>query len=436
MLQNRYCLALLPLFAACAGDISPVQNDAPIDEPGLPAPEQRGGPQVQVSEPDPDYAHVVVDASAEGWVYFDLATQMQVSPASPEADGSWDIAFQGEQIKLNGGVSGSPPGQQVQIFGDKVEPGSPYPWQSMVAAPPKTAVDYQTDTAEPDPVSALLGAEGGLAMLRFPAADTEPSPLTGAGDYGWYTESGMAAASAISPRQNVAYVLQSVECRYFRLRMTAYADAQGNAGHPSFDLSEIPGGDCASAGEDAPAAPLGRASFGLHADGSSSLVEVDAADEEAWVYLDLIQGVQVSPDASDSNWDIGLRRTDIRLNGGSSGSGPVGAHDMLRGEYAALTVVPAEADFHQDGEELVMVSQPPAERTGDTACGGINSDFGWYYYSGFCNDGNGQHYISPREAVYVLQLRQGQAIKLEMLSYYSADGASAHPAFRYAVLQP
>lgn len=439
-------LALLSslFITACAGDISPVGagNDPALGQSDdLPPLSQRGGPQIQISQNPNGFVSGVVSANSNTWIYLDLESQTQVFPADPAQSEDWDLAFNGSNIALNGGASGNPNGQEVVVYGDKEPEGTPYPWEDITQAPPPGAVEYVTDTTEDGPLAALIpglppllgGGEVNYAMTRVPAADQEPDPATGAGDYGWYRDSGIASGNMISPRENAAFIVRSVECRYYKLRMTGYIDADGNPGFPAFDLDQISGRDCSSAAAEGGPAPQGRVEFADAGDGQSQRVIANASDEQLWVYIDLLNAVQVQPDTADSNWDLALRRTDIKLNGGSSGPANVGIHDMLREDYAALAGVPADANFHQDTDSgLAMVTQPPAENTGRAACGGIDSDFGWYYYSGFCDDGNGIHHISARDVVYVVRGRDGNNYKLQMREYYDQNGSPGYPQFVYA----
>jgi hypothetical protein len=437
------CIALL---GACAGDISPVGAGT---EPGfgdandLPPIGQRGGPQIQITQAPAGFVSGVVSANADTWIYLDLDTQTQVFPADPSQSDDWDMAFNATAIALNGGASGSPNGQEVVVYGDKEPEGSTYPWEEITQAPPPGAVDYVSDQSSGGLLGNLIpglppllgGGDVDYAMTRVPAADQEPDPATGAGDYGWYRDSGIASGNMITARPNVAFIVRSVECRYYKLRMTGYTDAAGNPGFPSFDLDQIAGRDCSSEVAEGAPAPQGRAEFAAAGDGQSQRVTVQATDEQLWVYLDLTNGVQVQPDTADSNWDLALRRTDIKLNGGSSGPRNVGIHDMLREDYTALAGVPADANFHQDSESgLAMLTQPPAENTGRAACGGIDSDFGWYYYSAFCDEGNGTHHISARDVVYVLRGRDGNHYKLQMREYYDQNGTAGYPQFVYAAV--
>ncbi|MEC9363676.1 MAG: HmuY family protein [Pseudomonadota bacterium] len=417
------------LLAACAGDISP---DGDPGEPGgsdLPGP---GGPQAVFTRHAAGYYQGVVDASGSDWIYLDLDTQTQVFPSDPAASADWDLAHRGVDIKLNGGVSGTPPTiTEAAVYADKAPPGTPYAFDEIRAAPPDNAVPYRTDAA-----GGLLGlGDPAYAMSTYPDADEAPNVLTGAGDHGWYRLGARTSGSPVSVRANVGYVLRTVDCRYYKLRMTAYHDGDGAPRHPQYDFAAIDGPACSGGGD---IAPLGRARF--TAGSSSTEVTVDASDEDAWVYLDLVQATQVVP-ASPANdppgWDLAWRRTDIRLNGGSSGAGSVGVHDILRDDWDTRTAVPGDAEWHTDADgALAMLTVPPREVGGECTFG-ADGDYGWHYYSGFCDKGNGNHHVSPRDVVYLLRAHDGSTWKLRILSYYDADtGAAAFPVFEYAPVTP
>lgn len=442
-----YPLAALWL-GACAGELQlPVKSapepEAP-EEIALPGP---GGAQARFASSSPGLFTAEIDASGSEWVYLDLDTQTQVAPSNPGQSSEWDMAFKGAEIKLNGGSSGSPPtGRAVKIYGDKVAESTVYPFTQIVAAPTETAVEYQTDAltaAGPldspnNPLS--TGGQPVYAMNTYPEADAVPNQLTGAGDYGWYRDAGVAGMNAITPRSNVAYVVYSVECRYFKLRMTSYTDAAGTAGHPSFEFGEITGPECVAGGVSGIVAPLGRAVF--TATSNSHLIDINATNDEAWVHIDLTAAQQVVPSDpnNDANgWDVAFKRTDIKVNGGVSGSGTIAIADGLRDNWATRNAAYADMTrYHADEDgALAFITYPAAERSGDAACGGINSDFGWYYYSAFCNDGDGIHHISPRDVVYVVKGRDGNYWKLRMLDYYDAAGTSGYPKVEYApVIKP
>lgn len=407
-------------LAACAGDISPGSEADAVELPGP------GGSEVQFSDSGDHYS-AEVDATGNDWVYIDLYTQTQVFPGTPESSDEWDIAFLGTDIKLNGGVSGAPPGgYEAAVYADKTDADGVYDFEAIEGAPPDSAVDYHTDAE-----GGLLSSSPSYAMTSHPEADGTNNPLTGAGDYGWYHDSGVLQGNEITVRANVAYVVRSVACRYFKLRMTAYA-RDGAPGYPQFDLLEIPGGAC-SRGDGGVAGP-GLATF--TAGSASTRAQVDASSEEDWVYLDLTTAMQVSPadpSAEADSWDIAMRRTDIKLNGGVSGTGTAALDDRFEADWDSIAAASADAEWHVDeSEALAFISYPPADPEAGEGCGPGAGDYGWYYYSSFCNDGNGIHYISPRDALYLLRGKDGNYWKLRMLGYYDESGNSAQLSFEYA----
>lgn len=415
-LRHGATLALAFLLVACTGDISPGERD--LGSEPLPGP---GGAQLEFTKED-DHYRGTVDASGSDWIYVDLKTQTQVSPSNPATSDDWDLAFKGADIKLNGGVSGAPPsGIEAAVYPMKEAAGTPYPFEEVDAAPTGTAVAYVSDER------GFLGlGPVRYAMTNNPEADVAPNRLTGAGDHGWYHSSGSTAGNVITPRINVGYVLRAVGCRYYKLRMTGYADAGGAVAHPSFDLKEIRGPACGNG--TGGVAPMGRASFSNS--GGITTIAVDASSEDDWVYLDLTgatQTVPATPATDAAGWEIALQRSDIKLNGGASGIGNIAIHDLLRDDWAARTAVPADAEWHADSsaEELAFVTYPPREIGGECAFD-ADGDYGWYYYSGFCDKGNGNHHISPRDVVYIVRGRNGTFHKLRILAYYSDTGTAGN----------
>ena len=426
--SSLFGLALL--LGACADDISPpASDDGGDDEPTetLPGP---GGAQATFTQSSAGYYHGVIDATGSDWIYIDLETQAQVTPSTPETSIEWDIAFNGEQIKLNGGASGTPPsGVAVGVYADKQAEGTPYPFETITEVPPPSAVDYHTDVAASLPILADT-----LAMSTYPEADQAPNALTGAGDHGWYRNSGIASGSVITARSNVGYIVMTVDCRFYKLRMTAYADASGATGHPAFDLLELPTEvGCGSGGD--PVAPLGRATFTPGA--TSTTARIDASSEEEWVHLDLIGGQQVVPSSpnDDAGWDIAWRRTDMKVNGGVSGTAGVEIYAGLRDDWDARSSA-ASGDYHSDETDALAFQTYPEREIGGECTFAADGDYGWYYYSGFCDKGNGNHYISPRDVVYTVRGRNGNVWKFRVLEYYDEAGSAAHPLIEYAPITP
>jgi hypothetical protein len=423
-------------LTACTDNLSSKSDDQVVETDGGDIPTLTepgpGGDQLSFSLSGSTFV-AEVDATGNDWVYVDLVNQQQVSPLNPDASDEWHLAHKGEEIKLNGGASGAPSsGLNSAVYADKVAEGESYPFDSIAAAPPAGTVTFYTDEVGDHDDNPLTPEQVLYAMNTYPTADKSPTPIIGGGDHGWYTDS--ALGQNITERANVAYVLSTHDCHYFKLKMLSYRNSDDEAAHPQYQFSEIPGGACITDPEGGTAA-LGKADFST--ENNVTVAHVNATDEEKWVYLNLTEQRQVVPDnpSNDSSWDIAIMRTDIKINGGSSGTGSVGIHDMLDADWDGVVGEPQGAEYHRDEvDALAFVSYPKAVRTGDSSCGGINSDFGWYYYSGFCNDGDGMHHISPRNVVYVIR-GQDQAIwKFRTLNYYSDSGTAGKYHIEYTPL--
>ena len=431
------------LLSACAGDISPAAPAVPASNGNTPAVvlPGPGGAQSSFTKNASGTYTGVVNSTGSDWIYIDLEMQKQVTPADPAVSDAWDIAFKASEIKVNGGVSGKPPtGKEVRIYGDKSAAGSSYDFDKVTAAPPEGAVEYRSDAVassslDNSPVNPVP-QQISYAFNTYPDPDQARNSVTGEGDSGWLHNSGLAGGSQITARRNVAYTLKSVECRFYKLRLTSYANAAGAAGHPSFEFVEIPGNACTVSGL---VAPLGRAVFSSNGEGGQK-VAINATDNDAWVHLDLTNAKQVAPANPNSDpqgWDLAFKRTDIKLNSGPNGTGTVKIWDGLRDNWAmrAAAPPPATNTYHVDEEgKLAFITYPPREHMSEPACGNINGDFGWYYYSAFCDDGKGLHHIYPRDVVYVVAGRDGNYWKLRVLDYYNAAGSSGYPSIEFQMV--
>lgn len=239
-LRNLLAASAVMALAGCASDIAPSNNGD--GKAGT------GGPQFDVVEHGDGYQQGTVDASGDGWIYVDLDTMTQVFPADPEADDVWDVAYEAAAIKVNGGESGTPPtAEEVYIYADKVADNESYPWDNLSTSPAFSESTWHQD--EPSGGDSGNpnddGTEATFAFATYPDPDQDPG-LTICGDYGWYYYAFFCSTPnhGIEPRVNVAYVLRSTECRYYRYRMTAYYSDTGLSMFPQFDVEEVPGAAC------------------------------------------------------------------------------------------------------------------------------------------------------------------------------------------------
>jgi len=153
--------------------------------------------------------------------------------------------------------------------------------------------------------------------------------------------------------------------------------------------------------------------------GDFTETRVDATDEEAWVYLDLDSGEQVTPadPESDLAWDLRFRRFHIALNGGVSG--PAGVETVFI-DGATLEEVELAPE---DGWVSDRPDGDDEDPEPDLALGG------WYDYDVMT------HVLTPRPGVYVIRTAEGD-YALEMLDYYNAAGTSGHPSFAWREVAP
>lgn len=174
-----------------------------------------------------------VDARA-GWVYFNLITGTESSET-----GTWHIAFNRYNVKLNGGSSGSGTvggylGKTPAGFYDT--DGNPIAAKFQATTNPG---DTLADLSAGDiatPASANAWVRDALASALNPSyRGTYPNPL----DYGWFTYYPTAAAASGAGLPAVAHLLQAMPERgtlvrggegntYARMRVASIAYADPN----------------------------------------------------------------------------------------------------------------------------------------------------------------------------------------------------------------
>ena len=128
---------------------------------------------------------------------------------------------------------------------------------------------------------------------------------------------------------------------------------------------------------------------------------IDATNREAWAYFSFTSGGTVNvEDAENSEaWDIGIQRTQVKLNGGISGPGMGSAVMLTETTFAAVTEAPAEGYLADTEDILAIVPQ---------------SEKGWYIYTG-----PPAHLILPLEdRVFVIKAADGTFAKVRFIGYY------------------
>lgn len=152
---------------------------------------------------------------------------------------------------------------------------------------------------------------------------------------------------------------------------------------------------------------------------------MNEAHNNPFVYISLADGSKVEIDdmaARDSTaWDLGFRRTVIRVNGGDSGAGQ-GAVSILVGQTLdQVTGVPEQSTFATDDflDDNCQVKTNPIGSI-NTAFGGV--DGMWYEFD------TGSMQVNPKPDTYVVRRADGSHVKLYIDSYYSsttpAEGAN------------
>ena len=158
---------------------------------------------------------------------------------------------------------------------------------------------------------------------------------------------------------------------------------------------------------------------------------MNQAHTNPYVYVSLADGSRV--DITDlqaktsTAWDLALRRTVIRVNGGDSGPGQGAVAIVENTPLDTVTAVPASATFAADEfiDEQCNVQRDPINNP-MTAFGG--SDGLWYEYSASTSK------VEPKPHTYVVRRADGTFAKVVIDSYYSNVGQSAHFAIRWSAL--
>jgi len=146
--------------------------------------------------------------------------------------------------------------------------------------------------------------------------------------------------------------------------------------------------------------------------------EVNATDMQSWVYFSLQSQQEVTPDGPgpSPSWDLGFRRSNVKVNSGTSGAGSVMVA-VASGPFESLTRAPTEG-YISDAADADMDGSPDyAFAAGE----------GWYSYD------PATHVLTARDTVFVVKTPGGD-FKLQFSSYYDVAGTPGMPQFRWAKL--
>ena len=299
-----------------------------------------GGPDVVV----PDDALTIDASSREEWVYVRLgAGVVEVADAASSDD--WDLALQRAAIRTNSGSSG--PGAGGARSAGIVE---------LASVTETDTVGFAVDALEPS------SSPGG-----------EPSSINPVlGDWFDYDIS----THVVTPK-DVVWIVRTARGEYGRLRIWSWA---GGVFQLSFD-------------------PIDGAP-------RAHTIEVDASASGEWAYVDLSDASVVSPaDApADAGWDLGLSRTMLRTNSGTSGPGAGGAIDTGEADPAAVIAIPADGWIADDERP---VPGPP----GSPTYSGNGALEGWYDYD------PSTHAVTPRATTFLVRLADGSAGRMRITGW-------------------
>ena len=302
------------------------------------------------AEADKVYTTMVDATSETAFIYFDLDTQKEVTPADPATDTTWDLAFQSTTVLSNSGVSGKGDMRVARLAGSAFD--------SVTEAPTS---GYKTDAADGDDSNSIVDS----AFLV---------------DGAWYSYN--MGTHKISAHENVVYVVQSTEGKFYKLAFTSYYDAAGTSRFPKFKWAELP-------------SPYQTLSFTGGANPAS----------DSWTYLNLRTGAIVTPATPETSteWDLAMRGYHVMTNSDISGGGTGGALKTDATSLLDLADVPSDT-FTLDTTMTVRGASMPG-----------NAAFtSWYNYD------MATHAMTSKNAVYAIRLANGDFAKLQLTDY--ADG--------------
>ncbi|MEM6368561.1 MAG: HmuY family protein [Myxococcota bacterium] len=165
--------------------------------------------------------------------------------------------------------------------------------------------------------------------------------------------------------------------------------------------------------------------------------QTNASDREAWVYVDIDaqEVIELTEPGDVAEWDLAFRRSNIKINGGHSGRGPVELAPMAGASFDDVTQAPV-ALYRVD---LPAVGEVDPERPSfinddgtDFALGRSHdaSPTGWFDYD------IRFHTLSGANAVFAVRSSENQYFKVRFIDYYNDAGTSGFPTFRWAPIDP
>jgi hypothetical protein len=148
-------------------------------------------------------------------------------------------------------------------------------------------------------------------------------------------------------------------------------------------------------------------------------LEVNATAMDQWVYLRLDTGAEVAVQdaAASREWDLGIKRYYLKINGGVSGGCGSEVAVQSGTEFSALARAPMAG---------YVTDQPDSSDEDPEPDYALSQSGGWYDYNVMT------HALTPRSQFYILKTCTGGYVKLQMTGYYDSAGTSGFPGFRVA----
>ena len=164
---------------------------------------------------------------------------------------------------------------------------------------------------------------------------------------------------------------------------------------------------------------------------------IDAADRDEWVYLSLSSGgmeVFIGDPLQSNDWDLGFRRSNIRLNGGASGGAMGGVVPLANVQFSSVSQAPLEGWIT---DEAVLGEQPddgsPVANDGiDFAFTRATNSFenGWFLYD------PATRVLSPAPIIWVVRGGDDSYFAVEIFDWYSPAGSAAFWTITWKPITP
>jgi hypothetical protein len=320
----------------------------------------------------PGGASLEVDASAApAFLKFGTVVAETATVATPATSTAWDAQFFATEVTLNGGAAG--PGGVSGYCICQNAAATDGAVQAMT--PANELADFTAVTTGQIPADSLFVSDKLDPVVK-----------------GWFTGT---PGSAIAPDTTMAWVVRrgGATTIYGKFRVTLISSSTAtSAGMVTIQYAIQP-----SAG----------AAFG-------ALAAVALDGRAGPVYLNLATGATAS--TPPATWDLELDGYNIRVNGGVSGSGGVGA--VLGTPPGWLAI------------DATLAASIPAQVFKGDGFGGVFATKKWYRYNITGTDNQ----IWPTFNVYLI--KRGTSVwKVQLTGYYSATAAPRHITVRYAKLK-